>query len=155
MSKTESGTTHRTPSDQLTLDFALKMFLLDGQARNLSPKTFATYEKQIAWFSDFAQTQEIQSLADVHSHRLKNYLLKLQARGWKATSRHVAFLTLRTFFRYCHFDGLLESNPMERVRAPKMPEQELSAYTVDEVKRILTGASQIGGIRSGVHAGGH
>jgi hypothetical protein len=45
--KKENGTMHRKASDPLSLDFALKVFLLDGQARNLSPKTLAAYEEQL------------------------------------------------------------------------------------------------------------
>ena len=131
---------HRT-TDQLTLVLALKVFLLDGQARNLSEKTLRTYEQQLTWFIDYVDSLVITHIGDVRPDHLNGYLVNLQTRGWAPASQHVAFRTLRTFFRYCQFDGLLVENPMERVRAPKIPEKELPAFTEEEVKKVLAGAS--------------
>ncbi len=75
--------------DSLTPEFALKVFVLDGQARNLSLKTLTTYEQQLTWFIDFARGQGVDYLADVRSHHLKSYLVSLQERGWKPASRIV------------------------------------------------------------------
>lgn len=40
---------------QLTLqtEFALDVFILDTQARNLSPRTVRYYRQQIDWFAQF------------------------------------------------------------------------------------------------------
>ena len=57
--------------NQLTLDFALKVWLLDCEARKLSPKTITTYEEQLKWFFEFARGDGIDRLADVQPHNLK------------------------------------------------------------------------------------
>ncbi len=55
----------RTSPDTLTLDFAVKPFLFDGQARNLSQKTLYNYEQQLGWFVSFVGAQGIHRLNDI------------------------------------------------------------------------------------------
>lgn len=56
---------------------------------------------------------------------------------------HIAFRVLRTFFRFLHADGLLADNPMARVRAPKLPAQELPAFSDEDIQRLLAAAQRV------------
>lgn len=127
-------------AQQLTLVFAHKLFVLDGQARNLSPKTLAVYGEQLTWFEQYAVAADVTLLSDVEPALLKSYLIHLQQKGWQPASVHIAFRVLRTFFRFLHADGLVPDNLMVRVRAPKLPPKELPAFSEDEIRRLLAAA---------------
>lgn len=65
----------QSTSKSLTFEYALKVFLLDGQTRNLSEKTLATYRQQLNWAFEFLRDSGADQLSDVTSIQLKSYIV--------------------------------------------------------------------------------
>lgn len=122
----------------LQTDFALEVFLIDAQARNLSPRTIRYYRQQIAWFAQYLARHDCHDLGHITSHHIRAYLIYLQQeRGWKSASVQAGARAIRAFANFCMAEGMIETNPMARVKMPKTTERLLPPYTEHELRALL------------------
>ena len=130
-------------ADPLTPEtgFALEVFLLDVQARNLSPHTVYYYRQQVGWFNTYLAQQSCHHLARITPHHIRAYLLYLQQeRAWKSASVHTAARAIRAFLNFCAAEGLCDTNPMNRVKMPRTTETLRRAFTEQDVQILLQAA---------------
>ncbi|MBW7886169.1 MAG: tyrosine-type recombinase/integrase [Caldilineaceae bacterium] len=127
-------------SSPLTLQtkFALDVFVLDAQARNLSPRTVRFYRQQISYFLGFLDLQSCHTLDQITPHHIRQYLRYLQyERSWKSASVHSAARAIRAFLNFCTAEEMLHSNPMARVKMPKTTQELQPAFTEAEIRALL------------------
>ena len=123
-------------------DFALDVYLLDAQARALSPRTVHFYRQQIGWFNAYLALQNCRELQQVTPHHIRAYLLHLQeGKRLKSASVHAAARAIRAFMNFCVVEELITTSPMQRVKMPKLTEELLPAYSDQEVRALLRAAT--------------
>ncbi|WNI15714.1 tyrosine-type recombinase/integrase [Actinacidiphila sp. ITFR-21] len=66
----------------------------------------------------------------------------MQAGGSKAATAHQVHRTFRTALNEAVRRGYLGRNPVQLAKAPRVREEEVEPYTVDEVKRLLAKAGE-------------
>jgi integrase len=66
----------------------------------------------------------------------------MQRNGSSAGTAHQAYRTLRTALNEAMRRGHIGKNPATLAKAPKLNEQEIEPYTVEEVQRILTSVAE-------------
>ncbi len=70
----------------MELEWLVKEFLFDCQARNLSHRTVENYKKQLRYFLDYlSSNHNITTLEDMKPKHLKEYIVTLQRKGNKAS----------------------------------------------------------------------
>ena len=116
---------------------ALEAFLLDGQARSLSPRTLKFYREQLNWFFQYTGTAGVDTLADITPHLIRSYLVHLCEQKWVPASQHAAARAIRAFLSFCVADEWLDASPMRRVRMPKVVENILPAFELDDITRLV------------------
>ena len=135
-------------SDQLTIlknnDFtssalrlAYESFLLDAEARRLSPKTLRYYRQQLGPFLGELKGQGVKSPQGITTHHIRSYLVSLQRRGLSNGSQHASARAIRAFCNFMVMEEMLEKSPMKRVKMPKLDKQILPSFTPEEVHRLL------------------
>ena len=104
---------------------------LEGE-RNLSPYTVRNYRTDLIPYFDFLEDRDIYDLADVDRNVLRQYVAWLTTeRSIRVTNNQVKhghdmrsvsrkISVLRTFYRFLVREGLLETNPVARLRLPKL-----------------------------------
>jgi site-specific recombinase XerD len=119
------------------LGFALDSFLLDGQSRNLRPKTLDNYRWRLTQFLLFTQESGCADLCDITPHTIRSFFVHLRTvLGWAPASVHSAARSIKSFFRYCGRDDLLTESPMARVQMPVNEQPAKAHLTVEETKRL-------------------
>ncbi|MDK1475408.1 site-specific integrase [Streptomyces sp. 549] len=73
---------------------------------------------------------------------IERFYAKMQARGSAAATAHQAHRTFRTALNEAVRRGHLAENPVRLAKAPRVNEEEVEPYTVDEVRRLLTAAQR-------------
>ncbi|UCC75603.1 MAG: site-specific integrase [Anaerolineales bacterium] len=63
------------------LDRDTQEFLIDRQARNLTPKTLRWYRQSLDIFVPFCTAQGVDSLQSLESSHLRRFLVRLHGRG--------------------------------------------------------------------------
>jgi integrase/recombinase XerD len=68
--------------------------------RRLSRNTVSCYERDLAFFLEFAAQQGVAGVGDIQKHHISRYLLGLrqQGRATATVSRHI--VSIRSFFDY-------------------------------------------------------
>lgn len=119
--------------------------------RAVSPHTYKNYLVDITQFFRFLEERLPATSADstariksVDASIIREYMGRMFGNmAPSSMARKIA--SLRTFFRYCMRQGLVESNPAKEVTTPKVPKRLPKFLTVDEVFALIEAPSPEGG----------
>ncbi len=107
------------------------------RARNLAPGTINSYlisgETLLAYLRDRGMPTAVSAIKRDH---LEAWLADMTGRVAPATvARH--YRSTQQLFRWLVEDGELQRSPMEKMRAPAVPEQPVDIFTDDELSALL------------------
>jgi len=80
---------------------------------------------------------------------LESFLAKLYDIGFAASSIQRTLSTIRSYFRFCSAENLINPDPTENLSSPKVPKKLPSVLSVDEIEQILNAVDiyKRGGLR--------
>jgi len=134
-----SGSSYeRSVLDVLLLSKAIGHFINGLHAEKKSPYTILNYEYNLGLLSKNAGIQRLQDVSPEHIRAFLAY----RAQNTAPATLHQAFRVLRTFFRWCVKEGLLESYPMENIKAPKLEQKVILTFSSEEIKKLLSSCPQ-------------
>ncbi|MHC4914595.1 MAG: tyrosine recombinase XerC [Planctomycetota bacterium] len=114
--------------------------------RNASNHTRRSYAVDLNGFVDFLERRG--DLAgfpkELTRTTVRAYVVALTEQGYSKRSTARKLSSLRSFFNYLVRTGILESNPAEGVRAPKLDRPLPKFLEVEEVERLMAAASGTG-----------
>jgi site-specific recombinase XerD len=117
----------------------LEAFLIDRKASGVADGTLRFYRQKIKLFSDYCDAQVVKQIGQINPSFLRQYLLYLDDSGHNAGGRHAAFRTIRAFFLW--YEDEVEpqgwSNPIRKVKAPKVPVEPLEPVSFDTVTQMV------------------
>lgn len=122
---------------QSELELAVRGFLLDRQARNLSPSTLLWYRRYTAHLASWLTERQLTDPAQVTSRHLREYLVDLQSQDISAGTVHHHARCARAFFNWLVEEEILAVSPMLRVKMPRVPQQVLPAFSEADVKALM------------------
>ena len=104
-----------------------------GLARN----TLESYRRDLQKFLKFLEKRKISSPEQIDRQAIADYLLALknEGRAPATISRNVA--SIRSFFNFLVQEGLLEDNPAQLIKAPRIEKKLPRVLTPKEVDRLL------------------
>lgn len=105
--------------------------------RNASEHTHSAYLRDIRDLAEYAADGGDVDWTAVSRACVRSHLLKLSSSGAgpATVKRHTA--SIRVFFRFLQKEGLVEVNPAEGLRGPKLPGRLPKVLSVTEVDRFL------------------
>ncbi len=118
----------------MLLQNAIDEFLLDCQAGGLSAKTLCVYGGNLRRFGE--SVGEI-GLAELTVRPVRYFLAELQEREPSPYTIDQHYRTLNTFFRWCIQEEMLDRNPLDRVRRPKIPKHIVPRLCSEQVERLV------------------
>lgn len=121
------------------LDNELQEFLIDRQARNLSPKTLLWYRDSLTLWRDFVVSHGMQATASVDSGAIRRFLLYLAERGHNAGGVANIYGAVKAYFTWYgnEYAPTSWSNPLKKVKSPKRPEEILEPISLDDFKKLV------------------
>ena len=106
------------------MDAALNQFYQHlGVERGLAPLTVAAYARDLQDFWVFIEGRGRTHWGAVALADLQDYFAALEARGLSARSRARRLSALRQFFRFLQREEQVESNPVELLDSPRLPQR--------------------------------
>jgi site-specific recombinase XerD len=107
------------------------------RARNLSAKTVTTYEQSARLFGEFLTEEGGPcNVADIGREHVENFIGE-QLRLRRPATASVRYRSLQQFFKWLLEEEEIEHNPMERMRPPVIPEQEVPILRDDALRKLL------------------
>lgn len=114
--------------------------------RNASPYTVRNYTTDLLGnrytgkekgFFPFLKAHQVDSLADVDRHTLRDYMSFLQEQGVARVSIARKLSAVHSFYRYLVREGILASDPTRESSSPKRSRNLPHFLTQEEVGRVL------------------
>lgn len=140
MTKTGAPQTHLNEialPERNALTRAANRFLLDCQARNLTPGTRRFYAQRLAGFFAFLEPRGVRTPQEITPELVRTFLAGYVERGASPYYTHQFARTIKTWLRFLLREHLLLEFPLDAIRTPKLPKDLLPPFTPEEVQRLV------------------
>ena len=106
--------------------------------RGLSKNSVLAYMRDIKQFMEFAVNEEnVQAPMDIELPHVERFLGHLYDRGLARNSQARMLSGVRSFCKYLRIEGVMDSDPIQLIQAPR-PERKLpDVLSVEEIERII------------------
>ena len=114
-----------------------KFILYMHREKHTSENTELSYERDLKKLCQFLAEQDIETVEQVNATVLNAYILYLEKIGRKAStiSRNIA--SMKAFFHYLSREDMIEQDPSENLKAPKIEKKLPEILTIEETERLL------------------
>ena len=108
--------------------------------KRFSVLTVEAYQRDMLQFADFMRTEfEIEDLTQVKTTQVKSFIVHLKSEGIENRSINRKMSTLRTFYKYCLRENLMEKSPMTGIKALKQPKALVKFVTETDINKVSFG----------------
>ena len=105
--------------------------------KQTSKNTEVSYERDLRKMSQYLKWQEIDSVKAVTATSLNSYVMYLEQNGMKPATISRSIASMKAFFTYLHKNRLIETDPSEVLKAPKIEKKLPSVLTTEEMTQLL------------------
>ena len=118
--------------------------------KRFSENTCVAYKNDLNQFIDFAQINIQEELKEVNYQLIRSWIVNLIDQGSNHRTVNRKLSTLRTFYRWCLKQGFTDTNPMLKIKGPKL-EKRLPVFLkqseLDEQKLTPLFSEDFDGVR--------
>lgn len=108
--------------------------------KRFSPLTVEAYQSDMDQFAHFLKDEfGIDDLTQVKTTMVKSYIVRLKEEGLVNRSINRKTSTLRTFYKYCLRENLMEKSPMTGIKALKQPKTLVKFVTETDINKVSFG----------------
>ena len=108
--------------------------------KRYSPLTVEAYQSDMDQFAHFLKDEYgIDDLTQVKTTMVKSYIVHLKEEGLVNRSINRKTSTLRTFYKYCLRENLIEKSPMTGIKALKQPKTLVKFVTEIDINKVSFG----------------
>ena len=108
--------------------------------KRFSTLTVEAYRRDMNQFVDFMRDAfEMDDLTQVKTTMVKSYVVHLKDEGLVNRSINRKMSTLRTFYKYCLRENLMEKSPMTGIKALKLPKTLVKFVTETDINKVSFG----------------
>ena len=134
--------TTKTQTPNCAPNIAISATLRDGFALSLkaegrAPKTLVTYLESIDLLLEFVSERGMPDASQLTAEHLREFIGHLFAKGNKPATVSNRYRALKRFFGWLRDEGERSDNPLDRIKAPRIPDQVMPHYEPQEVEALL------------------
>ena len=108
--------------------------------KRFSPLTVEAYRRDMEQFVGYLNKDyDGMALTDVKTTVVKSYIVHLKGEELENRSINRKISTLRTFYKYCLREGLIEKTPMTGIKALKLPKTLVKFVTETDINKVSFG----------------
>jgi integrase/recombinase XerC len=112
--------------------------------KRFSPLTVEAYQSDMDQFAHFLKDElDIDDLTQVKTTMVKSYIVHLKEEGLVNRSINRKTSTLRTFYKYCLRENLIEKSPMTGIKALKQPKTLVKFVTETDINKVSFGEEAV------------
>jgi integrase/recombinase XerC len=140
-------TAGRTGRGSDAMDQIIEKFLGYLQyERNVSPGTLSEYKRDIEQFQEFLAPpgEKTMPLGAVDHHVVREYMNWMYDKRFAKVYIARRLSSLRTFFKYCLREKIVNRNPAKLVNSPKIPKRVTQVMTPTELNTFLDNLGGVG-----------
>ena len=108
--------------------------------KRFSPLTVGAYQRDMAQFAGYLKAEyELEDLTQVEKPMVKSYIVRMKEKGLVNRSINRKISTLRTFYKYCLRENLMEKSPMTGIKALKLPKTLVKFVSEGDINKVSFG----------------
>ncbi len=108
--------------------------------KRFSKLTVEAYQSDMDQFAQYLRDKfEIEDLTQVKTTTVKSFIVHLKEEGLSNRSINRKMSTLRTFYKYCLRENLMEKSPMTGIKALKQPKTLVKFITETDINKVSFG----------------
>ena len=105
--------------------------------KRFSPLTVEAYQRDMEQFATFLKKDfETDELTQATILMVKSYVVHMKEEGLENRSINRKLSTLRTFYKYCLRENLIEKSPMTGIKALKLPKTLVKFVTETDINKV-------------------
>lgn len=106
--------------------------------KRFSPLTAKAYRSDLEQFADYLHSRyECDNVLKVTTAMVKSYVVEMKERGLENRSINRKLTTLRTFYKFCLRENLINKTPMTGVKALKQPKTLVKFIAEADINKVL------------------
>lgn len=106
--------------------------------KRMSGNTVVSYERDLKkMLQYFQEAHQITRVQDITETSLNSYMLYLEKNHFAASTVSRSVASMRAFFQYLYQEHLIENNPADHLRPPKVEKKMPQILSVEEVDLLL------------------
>ncbi|MCI9174123.1 MAG: site-specific tyrosine recombinase XerD [Lachnospiraceae bacterium] len=107
------------------------------EVRRTSYNTVVSYERDLKKMNQYFMEQGIEDVNRLTAVMLNSYILFQEKQGRKPSTISRSIAALKAFFHYLQKEGLVDTDPAEELKAPKVEKKAPMILTEEETSRLL------------------
>ena len=108
--------------------------------KRFSALTVEAYQRDMAQFAGYLKAEyELEDLTQVEKPMVKSYIVRMKEKGLVNRSINRKISTLRTFYKYCLRENLMEKSPMTGIKALKLPKTLVKFVSEGDINKVSFG----------------
>lgn len=111
-----------------------------GEKRNMANNTILSYERDLRQMNDWLFGLGIFESSKVNETVLYSYILWMEKKGKASTTVSRVIASMKAFFAFEQQRGVIERNPAERLKAPRLEKRMPVVLSGNEVEAFLQSA---------------
>jgi integrase/recombinase XerC len=122
-----------------------------SSVKNSSPHTILNYGKDLRQFQEYLSPPGMQppGLTEITHTIIREFVGHLHDQGLEKSSIARKLAALRSFFKYCVREGMLQENPARLVPTPKLPKRLPAVLSAEEMVGFLDRLAEMGSPATG------
>ena len=112
------------------------IFLKKCNAQNLSTATITNYKYCLKTFFDFCQKRNITDIEQVNQYNVMDFM-SFTNQNSRCTTARDKFVVIKAYFTYLTDIGIIDINPMIRMKKPKTDNKTKIARNIPQVKASI------------------
>lgn len=105
--------------------------------KRFSALTVEAYRRDVCQFAEYMKTEYgVEDLTQVKTTQVKSYIVVLKEKGLVNRSINRKASALRTFYKYCLRENLMEKSPMTGIKALKQPKALVKFVTEGDINKV-------------------
>ncbi len=105
--------------------------------RGLSPRTLDAYERDVGRLVDFLRSRGLERPGEATAAELRDFVYHLKDQGLQPTSIRRSISAARTYFAFLLAEGIVVSDPSDRLELPKTWRRLPDVISREEAQRLL------------------
>lgn len=106
--------------------------------RKMSANTVQAYIRDIRHFAEFVSGRGVADVSDASNAEVVSYLMNLKTAGRSQSTVNRKLASIRTFFEFLQRDGLVNANPADEIKSPKIEKKEIEFLSIEEIERLMS-----------------
>jgi integrase/recombinase XerD len=109
--------------------------------RGYASNTLAAYKRDLSQFQDVLASRKVTALTDLTQEDLETFIVRLQAKGYKASTVARKVAATRAFLKFMYAEGVVESELLDWLHQPKTQKRLPHTLSQQDVTALLDAAA--------------